>query len=182
MATNVNVRLVPTADYRKGAKPWFSGKLAFAPTVVDLGTKGFPLVGGRIDVVQVAPVTSLVYSHGKHLISLTEMPNLRGAPAPVTSHSEQGYLARSWSDEGTTYWAVSRGAQRAREFRRAVPGRYSRFLIALGGCSGNDRMSAMGHERTLERGSGMSASSPRADMLSVEHGMSAKCQKQTCWQ
>ena len=42
--------------------------------------------------------------------------------------------------------------------------------------------SALAHERTLERGSGMSASSPRADMLSVEHGMSAKCQKQTCWQ
>ena len=97
---------VASSDHHT-VKPWFNGKLAFAPTVVDLGAQGFPLVGGRIDVVRVAPVASLVYSHGKHLISLTEMPNPRVAPAPVTSHSEQGYLALSWSDEGTTYWAVS---------------------------------------------------------------------------
>ena len=117
---------VASSDHHT-VKPWFSGKLAFAPTVVDLGTKGFPLVGGRIDVVRVAPVASLVYSHGKHLISLTEMPNLRGAPAPVTSHSEQGYLALSWSDEGITYWAVSDAAPNELEnfaalFRAATAG------------------------------------------------------------
>jgi anti-sigma factor RsiW len=91
-------------------KPWFNGKLAFAPTVVDLGAKGFPLVGGRIDVVKVAPVASLVYSHGKHLISLTEMPNTHGGPEPLEKHLEQGYRALSWSDEGVTYWAVSDAA------------------------------------------------------------------------
>jgi anti-sigma factor RsiW len=88
-------------------KPWFNGKLAFAPTVADLGAQGFPLVGGRVDVVRVEPVASLVYSHGKHLISLFEMPNTSGASAPVTSHKKQGYLALSWSDGGITYWAVS---------------------------------------------------------------------------
>jgi anti-sigma factor RsiW len=67
---------VASSDHHT-VKPWFNGKLAFAPTVVDLGAKDFPLVGGRIDVVKVAPVASLVYSHGKHLISLTEMPNTR---------------------------------------------------------------------------------------------------------
>jgi anti-sigma factor RsiW len=88
-------------------KPWFNGKLAFAPTVADLGAQGFPLVGGRVDVVRVEPVASLVYSHGKHLISLFEMPNTSGASAPITSHKKQGYLAFSWSDGGITYWAVS---------------------------------------------------------------------------
>jgi len=88
-------------------KPWFNGKLAFAPTVADLGAQGFPLVGGRVDVVRVEPVASLVYSHGKHLISLFEMPNTSGASAPVTSHKKQGYLALSWSDGAITYWAVS---------------------------------------------------------------------------
>ena len=111
MATNVNVRLVPTADYRKGVKPSFSGKLASRRLSSISAPKVFPWSGAVSTSCEVAPVTSLVYSHGKHLISLTEMPNLRGAPAPVTSHSEQGYLALSWSDEGTTYWAVSRGAQ-----------------------------------------------------------------------
>ena len=87
-------------------KPWFNGKLAFAPTVADLGAQ-FPLVGGRVDVVRVEPVASLVYSHGKHPISLFEMPNTSGASAPVTSHKKQGYLALSWSDGAITYWAVS---------------------------------------------------------------------------
>jgi anti-sigma factor RsiW len=120
---------VASSDHHT-VKPWFNGKLAFAPTVVDLSTKGFPLVGGRIDVVRAAPVASLVYSHGKHLISLTEMPNTRGEPAPLTSHLEKGYLALSWSDGGVIYWAVSDAARNELEnfaalFRAATAATYS---------------------------------------------------------
>ena len=120
---------VASSDHHT-VKPWFNGKLAFAPTVVDLGAKGFPLVGGRIDVVKVAPVASLVYSHGKHLISLTEMSNTGGGPEPLKRHLEQGYLALSWSDAGVTYWAVSDAASNELEnFAAAVPGRYGGSLI-----------------------------------------------------
>jgi anti-sigma factor RsiW len=91
-------------------KPWFNGKLAFAPTVADLSAQGFPLVGARIDVLGLEPVASLVYSHGKHFISLTEMPNARGTPASVESYFEHGYLAITWSDGGIAYWAVSDAA------------------------------------------------------------------------
>ena len=41
------------------------------------------------------------------------------------------------------------------------------------------RMSALGHEQTLERGSGMSALPLKADMLRLPDTMSAKCQKRT---
>jgi anti-sigma factor RsiW len=117
---------VASSDHHT-VKPWFNGKLAFAPTVVDLSAKGFPLVGGRIDVVRVAPVASLVYSHGKHLISLTEMPNTRGRPESLKRHLEQGYLALSWSDAAVTYWAVSDAASNELEnfaalFRAATAG------------------------------------------------------------
>ncbi|MBK5199878.1 MAG: anti-sigma factor [Methyloceanibacter sp.] len=88
-------------------KPWFNGKIAFPPTVADLGSVGFPLVGARIDVVGLEPVASLVYSHGKHLISLTEIPNAEVVPALLTTRFERGYVAFSWSDGGITYWAVS---------------------------------------------------------------------------
>jgi anti-sigma factor RsiW len=100
---------VASSDHHT-VKPWFNGKLAFAPTVANLSARGFPLVGARIDVVGLEPAASLVYSHGKHFITLTEMPNARGTPASVESYSEHGYLAITWSDGGITYWAVSDAA------------------------------------------------------------------------
>ena len=92
---------------RHTVKPWFAGKLAFAPKVVDLSAKGFSLVGGRIDVIGLEPVASLVYSNGKHLISVMEMPNARTTAAPIAQYVEQGYQALTWSDGKVTYWVVS---------------------------------------------------------------------------
>jgi anti-sigma factor RsiW len=100
---------VPSSD-RHTVKPWFAGKLALAPKVVDLSTKGFPLVGGRIDVIGLAPVASLVYSNGKHLISVMQMPSAQPLAVPLEKHVEQGYQALTWSDGKITYWAVSDAA------------------------------------------------------------------------
>lgn len=88
-------------------RPWFNGKIAFAPNVADLGSQGFPLVGARIDVIGLTPASTLVYSHGKHLISLTEMPNAGAVSTAFASRSERGYLTLAWSDGGVSYWAVS---------------------------------------------------------------------------
>jgi anti-sigma factor RsiW len=92
-------------------KPWFNGRISFAPVVVDLAAQGFALVGARIDVVDLTPPATLVYRYGKHLISLTEMPSGQATTLPVSEHRGHGYLALSWSDGRMTYWAVSDAAR-----------------------------------------------------------------------
>jgi anti-sigma factor RsiW len=88
-------------------KPWFNGRIPEAPRVIDLAQDDFPLVGGRVDVVDRAPAATLVYRHRKHLISLTEVPARgRANAAPVRGGSD-GYNTVHWTEGGVAYWAVS---------------------------------------------------------------------------
>ncbi len=89
---------------RHTVKPWFNGRIAQAPRVVDLASHGFPLVGGRIDVIARTPVPSLVYRYQKHLISVTAT---QGLGAPPRERVADGYHVIGWSDGGVSYWAVS---------------------------------------------------------------------------
>jgi anti-sigma factor RsiW len=90
---------------RHAVKPWFNGRIPEAPRVVDLTREGFPLVGGRIDVIGRTPIPTLVYRHRQHLISLSEVPAGRTTAMPQTQIA--GYNIASWTDNGAAYWAVS---------------------------------------------------------------------------
>jgi anti-sigma factor RsiW len=88
-------------------KPWFDGKLDFAPPVVDLGTQGFPLVGGRLDYIGRRNVAALVYQRQKHFINVFIWPEENnGAKAPEVQ-TIQGYNVVSWSGNGMDDYAVS---------------------------------------------------------------------------
>ncbi|HEY7211530.1 MAG TPA: anti-sigma factor [Bryobacteraceae bacterium] len=84
-------------------KPWFSGKLDFAPVVKDLGAAGFPLVGGRLDYLADRPVAALLYKRRQHVISLFEWP----AQSTDSQTVIRGYNVLHWSAGGLTFWAVS---------------------------------------------------------------------------
>jgi anti-sigma factor RsiW len=90
---------------RHTVKPWFNGRVPQAPKVVDLTREGFPLIGGRVDVIGRVPVPTLVYRHNQHLISLTAVPATSvSAPARRTI---AGFNVLEWSDNSVRYWAVS---------------------------------------------------------------------------
>ncbi len=91
-------------------KPWFDGKLDFAPPVADFAPEGFPLVGGRLDYLTDRSVAALVYRHDKHVINLLVWPsrNRRTGLAPALKvTTDNGYHLLQWSDAEMSYAAVS---------------------------------------------------------------------------
>jgi anti-sigma factor RsiW len=75
-----------------------------SPDVVDLSASGFPLIGGRVDVIDGNPVATIVYGHAKHLVSLMTFAKAVKLPA---AGSVAGFHIRSWSQGDLTYVAVS---------------------------------------------------------------------------
>jgi anti-sigma factor RsiW len=89
---------------RHTVKPWFATRFALAPKVIDLGPQGFPLAGGRIDIIAGAPAPVLVYRHKEHFISLTALP---AQGSPPGAFVVDGYSVQVWHDGGIEYWAIS---------------------------------------------------------------------------
>jgi anti-sigma factor RsiW len=89
-------------------KPWFEGKLDFAPSVVDFAPDGFPLLGGRVDFIAGKRAAALVYGRRKHLINVYEWPAGSGlADTKPTGELRLGYSMLHWTHAGMVFWAVS---------------------------------------------------------------------------
>ena len=87
-------------------KPWFDGRLDFAPPVRDLAGAGFPLLGGRLDYVHGRSAAVLVYSRGRHLVELFVWP-ASGAAAEPARATLDGYNVLHWTADGMSLTAVS---------------------------------------------------------------------------
>jgi anti-sigma factor RsiW len=88
-------------------RPWFNGKVEFAPPVKDLTTEGFPLYGGRLDYVDGHRVATLVYHHGPHTISVFVWPEASPSLTPPLLTQMDGLNVLSWTKDGMVWWAVS---------------------------------------------------------------------------
>jgi len=87
-------------------KPWFDGRIDYAPPVQDFSLSGFPLIGGRLDYIGGRPVAVLVYRRDKHLIDLYVWPDTGASAEPVTE-ARNGYNLVRWTADGMTFRAVS---------------------------------------------------------------------------
>lgn len=88
-------------------KPWFLGKLDFAPPVVDLAAVGFPLVGGRMDYLDGRPAAALVYQRRQHTINLFVSPARDAGAEMIDVQSVRGFRVRHWTKGDLSFWAVS---------------------------------------------------------------------------
>jgi anti-sigma factor RsiW len=88
-------------------KPWFDGRLDFAPPVKDFKTEGFPLAGGRLDYLAGHPAAALIYQRRQHLIDLYVWPDDGRPGQGPASGSRSGYNFVHWSEGGMSFWAVS---------------------------------------------------------------------------
>lgn len=88
-------------------KPWFNGKLDFAPPVMDLEAQGFPLVGGRIDYVNGRPIAALLYRHRQHWVSVFIWPDQPAMISAPHSFSKRGYNITRWNADGLIFSVVS---------------------------------------------------------------------------
>jgi mycothiol system anti-sigma-R factor len=110
---------------RHTVKPWFAGRSELSPPAVDLSAEGFPLVGGRLDLIAGKPVPALVYKRREHVINLFVLPTAKGDLGRTLTR--RGYSLRHWDEGDLGYWAVTDAASTElaefeRLFRAATSG------------------------------------------------------------
>jgi anti-sigma factor RsiW len=98
-------------------KPWFNGRLDVSPPVIDLTSKGFTLVGGRLDYIDARAIGAVVYRRRQHVINLFVAQTANTERRAAKTETIQGFNIRRWSDRGLNYWAISDiGADELSEF------------------------------------------------------------------
>jgi anti-sigma factor RsiW len=88
-------------------KPWFHGKIDFAPPVRDFAPVGYPLVGGRLDVLDGRTVAAIIYKRREHPINLFVWPVSGSGNTRPRNLSENGYNLIHWRNDGMEYWLIS---------------------------------------------------------------------------
>ena len=92
---------------RHTVKPWFAGRIDYAPPVHDLTASGFPLNGGRIDIVEGRKVAVLVYQRNQHKVVLSLWPSPSPGDAPAKVTQRDGFALAHWRHAGFELRAVS---------------------------------------------------------------------------
>jgi anti-sigma factor RsiW len=115
---------VPSSD-QQAVKPWFNGRVAAVPPVIDLAAQGYSLVGGRLDYLDGKAVAAVVYKRGAHVINLFVAAAANQDHTAARAETVQGLNTQRWNDRGFRFIAISDlGEDELREF-------HTRFENAL---------------------------------------------------
>ena len=89
-------------------KPWFGGKLDFAPAVRFAGNEDFPLQGGAVEPFLDRRAAVFVYKRRLHTVSLFVVRD-DGLAFPASLHTQmvRGFSVALWEDGGQGYALVS---------------------------------------------------------------------------
>ena len=101
-----NLVQVSSSD-RHTVKPWFVGRIDFAPPVRELQSAGFELVGGRLDRFNGRSAAALVYRIREHHIYLFVWRVEALGSEPMRASTLHGYSVATWAAEGLGFAAVS---------------------------------------------------------------------------
>jgi len=104
---------------RHTVRPWFQGRIDYAPPVFDLASDGFVLAGGRVDKLRGEPVAALVYRRDLHVIDLYVQPG-DGTLRAMSAQNERGFNLVQWSDGAMRYTAISDVERRELEYFAAL--------------------------------------------------------------
>jgi len=85
-------------------KPWFNGRIDFAPPVPELAAQGFPLVGGRLDSIDGKTVPAIVYKRRLHTVNVYVWPSTNARSRETV---KDGFAIEEWSNGGLRFAAVS---------------------------------------------------------------------------
>ncbi|HYQ42387.1 MAG TPA: zf-HC2 domain-containing protein [Polyangiaceae bacterium] len=98
-------------------KPWFAGKLDFAPVLQFSGDEEFPLAGGAVALFVDRKAATFIFKHRLHVASLfvfrsqdLSFPSRADqtiGQRPATSAASRGFNVLLWQDHGLGYALVS---------------------------------------------------------------------------
>ena len=88
-------------------KPWFQGKIDFAPRVRDLSAQGFILQGARQERIAGRPAVAVVYKIRNHPVNLFIWREPKERDGALSLATVRGFSVGTWAAGGLEFAAVS---------------------------------------------------------------------------